>query len=120
MVWSGESSKYTMWKDKLMAYYRMTGELQVDQWVKWAQTQKEPVNDDSIELEFGDNSDRVKRFPTAPQWDLNMHLDRNPFRELEHVTQGKVRGFAIIPDGLAIFIDGAFVIVAGGVGVWVA
>lgn len=53
----GGATKYTGWKGKLLAHYRMKGDPRVDAWVKWAQVQKEPITSEPIEHELVKSAD---------------------------------------------------------------
>lgn len=88
MAWDGNMSTYRMWTSKLMAYYSMSGGPRVDEWVKWAQTQKEPVTDDAIDLESGDDAELVKLFSLTMHGGLTILLEGSPFSEMDSLEQG--------------------------------
>lgn len=64
------------------AYYRMIGDPTVDTWVRWGQTQRDPITDGAIGREFGEVARRAKQFSTALDGELTMCLDGGPLQRI--------------------------------------
>lgn len=88
MAWDANATTCRMWISKLMAYDRMSGKPRVDGCVRWAQTQKEAVTDDAMEIEFGEDTELVKLFSLTMHGDLTMLLEAGTFSEMDALEQG--------------------------------
>lgn len=78
----GKSGKYLQWKAPLLAYLRLVVDYRIDTWVRWRLTQKEVINADAIEVEFGPDASQVNRFSSLLHSELAMYV-RSPVHYIQ-------------------------------------
>lgn len=58
-MFSGKRSVYHEWTSNLIVYLRLSDDKRIDEWMVWAQTQKEETTDDAARLAFKEGSSYV-------------------------------------------------------------
>lgn len=87
VTFKGDEGKYAEWKAKLNAYLRiMTAES--DGWMKWACNEGQTITEESLDLEFGQQSGVVKEFSIKLYSILMSCTEDDAFRICHSVKDG--------------------------------